>query len=90
MSASFPVTQRTVPTRLRERAVHDVAAVHAVLDEALICHLAVVVDGEPLVLPTIHARVGDVLYLHGSSGARVARQVAQEPVVSPPSGARWR
>ena len=76
MSASFPVTPRTTPTRLRERAVHEVAAVHAVLDEALICHLAVVVGGEPLVLPTIHARVGDVLYLHGSSGAHLARQVA--------------
>jgi len=75
--SEFPATARTTPTRLRERAVYDAAQVFAVLDEALICHLGVVVDGEPLVLPTIHARVGDVLYLHGSSGAHLARLVAQ-------------
>ncbi len=45
-------------------------AVHAVLDEALICHVGFVVDGEPVVLPQLHARVGDRLYLHGSTGAR--------------------
>ena len=75
--SEFPATARTTPTRLRERAVYDAEQVFAVLDEALICHLGVVVDGEPLVLPTIHARVGDVLYLHGSTGAHLARLVAQ-------------
>jgi len=75
--SEFPATARTTPTRLRERAVYDAERVFAVLDEALICHLGVVVDGEPLVLPTIHARVGDVLYLHGSSGSHLARLVAQ-------------
>jgi nitroimidazol reductase NimA-like FMN-containing flavoprotein (pyridoxamine 5'-phosphate oxidase superfamily) len=74
-TSSYPASPRTTPTRLRERAVHDVDSVNAVLDEALICHLGLVVDGEPLVLPTIHARVGDVLYLHGSTGARAATLV---------------
>ena len=66
-------TARTTPTRKRDRTTYDRAAINAVLDEALICHLGYVVDGAPVVVPTIHARHGDVLYLHGSSGARVAR-----------------
>ena len=69
----YEATPRTTPTRKRDRATHDRAAIHAVLDEALICHLGYVVDGAPVVVPTIHARAGDVLYLHGSTGARVAR-----------------
>lgn len=66
-------TPRTTPTRLRDRTSYERDEVNAVLDEALICHLGYVVDGAPVVIPTIHARHGDVLYLHGSSGARVAR-----------------
>jgi len=72
----YPRTPRTVPTRLRERARFERAAVHAVLDEALICHVGIVVDGEPVVLPTIHTRVGDALYLHTSSGSHLARLAA--------------
>jgi nitroimidazol reductase NimA-like FMN-containing flavoprotein (pyridoxamine 5'-phosphate oxidase superfamily) len=73
--AGYPPTPRTTPTRLRERAGYGEQAVHAVLDEALICHLGFVVDDEPVVLPTIHARVGQTLYLHASTGARLARSV---------------
>jgi nitroimidazol reductase NimA-like FMN-containing flavoprotein (pyridoxamine 5'-phosphate oxidase superfamily) len=69
----YPATARTTPSRKRERATYDRAAIHAVLDEALICHLAYLVDGAPVVIPTIHARHGDVLYVHASSGARVMR-----------------
>jgi nitroimidazol reductase NimA-like FMN-containing flavoprotein (pyridoxamine 5'-phosphate oxidase superfamily) len=59
------------PSRLRERVTTDRDAVHAVLDEALVCHVGVVVDGRPHVLPTLHARVGDTLYVHGSTAARI-------------------
>jgi nitroimidazol reductase NimA-like FMN-containing flavoprotein (pyridoxamine 5'-phosphate oxidase superfamily) len=52
---------------------YDRAAVHAVLDEALVCHVAFVLDGAPVVLPTVHARIGDRLYVHGSSGGRWAK-----------------
>jgi nitroimidazol reductase NimA-like FMN-containing flavoprotein (pyridoxamine 5'-phosphate oxidase superfamily) len=44
--------------------------VHEVLDEAYVCNLSFVVDGEPRVLPTLHVRIGDTLYLHGSTGSR--------------------
>jgi nitroimidazol reductase NimA-like FMN-containing flavoprotein (pyridoxamine 5'-phosphate oxidase superfamily) len=61
---------RTTPSRSLDRARYDRETVHRVLDEAYICHLGFVADGEPVVLPTIHARVGDTLYLHGSTGSR--------------------
>jgi RimJ/RimL family protein N-acetyltransferase/nitroimidazol reductase NimA-like FMN-containing flavoprotein (pyridoxamine 5'-phosphate oxidase superfamily) len=66
---TFPVTPRTTPHRKRERVGYERATAHALLDEALHCHLGFVVDGEPRVLPMLQVRVGDTLYLHGSTGA---------------------
>jgi uncharacterized protein len=60
-------TPRTTLRRHRDRAQADRAALHAVLDAGLICHLGVVADGDPVVLPTAYGRDGDTLYLHGSS-----------------------
>jgi len=73
VSQDYPATAQTTPTRLPERVSYDRAAAHAILDEAVICHVGFVVDGLPVVLPQLHARVGDTLYLHGSSAARSAR-----------------
>jgi uncharacterized protein len=66
---SYPPTSRTVPTRYRERARYDQDTVHGILDEALICHVGYLNAGQPVVLPTTHARLGEVLYLHGSTGS---------------------
>jgi nitroimidazol reductase NimA-like FMN-containing flavoprotein (pyridoxamine 5'-phosphate oxidase superfamily) len=68
----YPQTARNTGTRYRERFSYDRPAVHAVLDEALVCHVAFILDDAPVVLPTVHARVGDRLYIHGSSGGRWA------------------
>jgi uncharacterized protein len=65
----YPSTSRTVPTRYRERARYDRATVHRVLDEALICHVGYLSAGRPVVLPTTHVRLGEVVYLHGSTGS---------------------
>jgi nitroimidazol reductase NimA-like FMN-containing flavoprotein (pyridoxamine 5'-phosphate oxidase superfamily) len=70
MVDTFPQTARTTPTRLRERVGYDRSAAHAILDEAWLCHLGFVVDGEPRVLPTLHVRVDDTVYVHGSTGSR--------------------
>ncbi len=70
---TYTPTDRTVPTRSRERASYDRALVHSILDEAYICHLGFVRDGAPVVLPTLFARVGDRLYVHGSTGSRPLR-----------------
>ena len=73
-------TPRTTLHRLRERARIDRDDLYAVLDAGLICHLGVVVDGAPLVLPTGYGRIGDTLYLHGSSANRSLLAAAGQDV----------
>ncbi|WP_066953016.1 pyridoxamine 5'-phosphate oxidase family protein [Streptomyces lushanensis] len=72
-SPVYRPTARTVPTRSKERAVYDRDLVHAILDEAYICHLGFVREGAPVVLPTLYGRVGERLYVHGSTGSRPLR-----------------
>src|SRR5580704_9942117 len=59
-----------------ERAVKDRASALAILDEGLICHVGFVVDDRPWVIPTMYAREGDVLFLHGSPASRMLRGLA--------------
>src|SRR5436853_2630266 len=66
-------TPRTTIKRMAERAGYDRAAINAILDEALLCHVGYVVDGSPVVIPTIHWRSGDQLYFHGSAASRMLR-----------------
>jgi nitroimidazol reductase NimA-like FMN-containing flavoprotein (pyridoxamine 5'-phosphate oxidase superfamily) len=75
----YPATERTVPTRYRERARYDRTTVHGILDEALFCHVGIVSDNGPVVLPTMHARLGETLYLHGSTGSGPMLAVAGTP-----------
>lgn len=70
-----PPSARTEVRRLSERGVYDREVVDAVLDEALICFVGLVHDGHPIVVPTIHARVGGTLYLHGSPASRMLRDM---------------
>ena len=69
------MTERTRVRRLPKRGVYDRETLYAILDEALICHLGIVVDGAPVVLPTIHWREGDTLYVHGSAASRMLRSL---------------
>jgi nitroimidazol reductase NimA-like FMN-containing flavoprotein (pyridoxamine 5'-phosphate oxidase superfamily) len=70
---TLPPSPRTEVKRLPARARYDTETVHGILDEALVCHVGFVVDGQPVVIPTIHARRGDRLYLHGSPANRMLR-----------------
>jgi uncharacterized protein len=73
------VTTPSARTRVRrhpERARYDRDTVHAILDEGLVCHLGFLVDGLPFVMPTMYARRGDVLYVHGSPGSRMLKTAA--------------
>lgn len=74
--AAYTPTDRTVPTRSRERAAYDRETVHAILDQGYVCHLGFVRDGAPVVLPTLYARCGERLYVHGSTGSRPVRGAA--------------
>ena len=66
-------TERTKVRRLPARASYDAATIHAILDEALICHVGFAMEGQPFVIPTIHWRDGDTLYFHGSAASRMLR-----------------
>jgi nitroimidazol reductase NimA-like FMN-containing flavoprotein (pyridoxamine 5'-phosphate oxidase superfamily) len=81
VTESFPVSERNKVRRLHERGSYDKAAVHAVLDAAMICHIAYVIDRQPYCTPTAFWREGDHLYWHGSSASRMLRsQKAGVPV----------
>jgi nitroimidazol reductase NimA-like FMN-containing flavoprotein (pyridoxamine 5'-phosphate oxidase superfamily) len=75
MSAGNP-RPRTRIRRLRERQVEDRDALDALLDEALVAHVGIVIDGHPLVVPTSFGREGDRLLLHGSTGSGWMRTAA--------------
>ena len=63
--------------RLPARGSYDRALIHSILDEALLCHVGFIADGKPFVIPTLHVRVGDRLYMHGSPGSRMLKAMAE-------------
>ncbi len=67
---------RIAVRRHPERGIYEREEIDAILDEAVFCHIGFVVDGQPFVIPTIHARVDDTLYLHGSPASRMLRELA--------------
>jgi nitroimidazol reductase NimA-like FMN-containing flavoprotein (pyridoxamine 5'-phosphate oxidase superfamily)/GNAT superfamily N-acetyltransferase len=74
-------TPRTTVRRHAERGSHERALIDAILDEALLCHLGVSIDGVPRVLPTAHVRIGDDVYLHGARANRVLSAACSSPSV---------
>jgi uncharacterized protein len=77
---SLSTTRRSTVTRLRERARTDRTDLYAVLDAGLVCHLGLVRDGAPVVLPTGYGRIDDTVYVHGSTGAGYLRGLDGNPV----------
>ena len=77
----MPTRERNQVRRKPERAAYDFETAAAILDEALICHVGIVRDGTPVVIPMIHARVDNRLYLHSSPAAGLARDVRGGPEV---------
>ncbi len=76
MSTPLSPTDRSTIRRGAPRARTDRAELYAALDAGLVCHLGVVLDGAPVVVPTVYGRDGDTLYLHGSTGAATLRAAA--------------
>jgi uncharacterized protein len=66
-------SQRTRVRRAPARADYDRATIDAILDEGLVAQLGFAVDGQPYVIPTLHARVADTVYIHGSAASRMIR-----------------
>jgi hypothetical protein len=79
MAETTPPTERTTVKRLPDRGRYDADTVNAILDEALYCHVGLVDPaGHPVVLPTIHVRRGDQLYLHGSPANHLLRTAKKD------------
>ena len=75
--SSAAPSARTRVKRVHERAVYDRARIDEILDAALICHLGFERDGQPYVIPTLHARIGDLVYVHGSAASRTLRALGE-------------
>lgn len=73
MTDNLERTSKTTIKRHPERGHYDRAVLNSILDEALVSHVGFVSDGQPYVIPMLHARSGDTLYLHGSTGSRAMR-----------------
>ena len=73
--SEFPVTPRNQVKRVPQRGAYDQETIYGIIDEALICHVGFVQDGQPYVIPTIHARWDDRLILHGAPASRLLKHV---------------
>ena len=76
MTDTLPVSSRTRITRLNDRQVFDRDALNAILDSAVIAHVAFIRDGEPVVLPVGFGRDGDTILIHGSTGSPFFRDMS--------------
>jgi nitroimidazol reductase NimA-like FMN-containing flavoprotein (pyridoxamine 5'-phosphate oxidase superfamily) len=73
---TYVPTARTELHRRKSRGTYDRQTVHAILDEALVCHLGFVAEGQPYVLPTAFVREDESLYVHGAAASRALRTLA--------------
>lgn len=73
--SEFSQTDLNKVRRLPQRGHYDKETVYSIVDEALICHAGFVVDGQPYVMPTIHTRIGDTIYLHGAVANRMLNHI---------------
>lgn len=76
MDTRLPETAKTRLKRLPKRGHFERETINSILDEAIVCHVGFVVDGQPYVIPTGFARIGDDLMIHGSSASRMLRSIA--------------
>jgi nitroimidazol reductase NimA-like FMN-containing flavoprotein (pyridoxamine 5'-phosphate oxidase superfamily) len=74
--SQFPPTERTKVRRKPDRGTYDRELIYRILDEAFVCHVAFIADGQPFVVPTNYVRVGDKHFLHGSTAGRLMRTLA--------------
>ncbi|HWW17684.1 MAG TPA: pyridoxamine 5'-phosphate oxidase family protein [Candidatus Saccharimonadales bacterium] len=76
MTESFTPTERTRVVREPHRGAYDRETIYKILDEGFVCHVGFATDGQPFVIPTLYARVGDAIYFHGSAASRMLRGAA--------------
>ncbi|HKT47163.1 MAG TPA: pyridoxamine 5'-phosphate oxidase family protein [Candidatus Acidoferrales bacterium] len=75
MPENLSPTERTRVVREPHRGAYDRETIDKILDEGMVCHAGFIVNGQPYVIPTLFARVGDAIYFHGSAASRMLRQL---------------
>ena len=76
MPETIPPTELTRVVREAHRGAYDRETIYKILDEGYVCHVGFAADGQPFVIPTLFARVGDAIYFHGSAASRMLRNVS--------------
>ena len=71
-------TERTRVRRIPERGHYDKKTIYPIIDEALYCHVGINHNGSPVVIPTIHARINNTLYIHGSAASRLLQSIQED------------
>lgn len=74
---NVPPTERTRVVRGAPRGVYDRETIYKILDEGFVCHVGFSLEGQPYVIPTLFARVGDAIYFHGSTASRMLRNLSE-------------
>jgi nitroimidazol reductase NimA-like FMN-containing flavoprotein (pyridoxamine 5'-phosphate oxidase superfamily) len=74
---TIPPTERTRVVRESHRGAYDRETIYKILDEGFVCHVGFAAEGQPYVIPTLFARVGDAIYFHGSAASRMLRSVTE-------------
>ena len=77
MSEPLTPTERTRVVREPQRGVYDRESIYKILDEGLVCHVGFSANGQPFVIPTLYARIGDAIYFHGSAASRMLRGTSE-------------
>lgn len=77
MPETFPPTERTRVVRESHRGAYDRETIYKILDEGFVCHVGFAAEGQPYVIPTLFARVGDAIYFHGSAASRMLLSVSE-------------
>ena len=69
--SQYEITPQNRVSRVPDRGHYDTETIYKIIDEGLICHVGLVQDGQPVVIPTIHARKGNTILLHGATKSRL-------------------
>lgn len=73
----FPKTNRSEVRRLAKRGKYDRETIYNILDEGFVCHVAFAIDGQPFIIPTLYARSGDSIFIHGSAVSRMLKNLSE-------------
>ena len=75
--SDFPKTERNQVRRIAKRGKYDRKTIYKILDEGFVCHAGFVVEGQPFIIPTLYARSGDSIFIHGSAVSRMLKNLSE-------------